>query len=335
MGFGYACDRCRQKHQSCDHQLPCQRCVKASCGEACHYTPKRPRSRKNSVISKSGANHAINSAVISAANGNSSYNFLRKASFIEQDFFLSSNSCPTSIPSTPNTSNVCTDNSDPSSMMMMMMLQSMQSTGNGGNSSSNTQNSYPLARSLSAFPHNAAYDGASFPAGYPAAATHNSRSASGGGDKTASFRHAPSAASGGGHSSCTTHNMQLDAESFAFCLDSAPELRNACRPSSNEPCNSSQSQPANGLSNHAYYPELLMLERGDFQRRSNGSDAFAFPQIASAEEKRSSKQTSAASAHKSASELQASNFSHVPSNFLFIIFEIYLCFFCKMVFRLL
>ena len=53
MPFGYACDRCRQKHQSCDHQFPCQRCLKANCGEVCHYTPKRARTRKAPSVSKS------------------------------------------------------------------------------------------------------------------------------------------------------------------------------------------------------------------------------------------------------------------------------------------
>ena len=44
--FGYACDRCREKHQSCDHEKPCKRCVKANLSDYCHYTPKRSRSSK-------------------------------------------------------------------------------------------------------------------------------------------------------------------------------------------------------------------------------------------------------------------------------------------------
>src|SRR4051794_40873977 len=41
--FGYACDRCREKHQSCDHSFPCKRCVKSGVSEFCHYTPKKTR----------------------------------------------------------------------------------------------------------------------------------------------------------------------------------------------------------------------------------------------------------------------------------------------------
>lgn len=43
--FGYACDRCREKHQSCNHELPCKRCIKANVSDTCHYTPKRTRSK--------------------------------------------------------------------------------------------------------------------------------------------------------------------------------------------------------------------------------------------------------------------------------------------------
>lgn len=43
--FGYACDRCREKHQSCNHELPCKRCTKANAADSCHYTPKRTRSK--------------------------------------------------------------------------------------------------------------------------------------------------------------------------------------------------------------------------------------------------------------------------------------------------
>lgn len=45
MIFGYACDRCREKHQSCNHKTPCSRCIKASVAELCHYTPKKSRSK--------------------------------------------------------------------------------------------------------------------------------------------------------------------------------------------------------------------------------------------------------------------------------------------------
>lgn len=43
--FGYACDRCREKHQSCNHELPCKRCIKANVADTCHYTPKRTRTK--------------------------------------------------------------------------------------------------------------------------------------------------------------------------------------------------------------------------------------------------------------------------------------------------
>ena len=45
MIFRYACDRCREKHQSCDHKSPCLRCIKASVADLCHYTPKKSRSK--------------------------------------------------------------------------------------------------------------------------------------------------------------------------------------------------------------------------------------------------------------------------------------------------
>lgn len=53
--FGYACDRCRKKHQSCDHNQPCQRCIKAGSTVACNYTPKRPRTLKSALASELGS----------------------------------------------------------------------------------------------------------------------------------------------------------------------------------------------------------------------------------------------------------------------------------------
>jgi hypothetical protein len=73
--FGYACDRCREKHQSCDHEKPCKRCIKANVAAFCHYTPKRARGARNleggaalhspdsgAVANSSGANAASNRA---------------------------------------------------------------------------------------------------------------------------------------------------------------------------------------------------------------------------------------------------------------------------------
>lgn len=54
--FGYACDRCREKHQSCNHETPCIRCIKVGIAELCHYTPKRSRSRTISANLSSPAN---------------------------------------------------------------------------------------------------------------------------------------------------------------------------------------------------------------------------------------------------------------------------------------
>lgn len=98
--FGYACDRCREKHQSCNHELPCKRCVKANLGDQCHYTPKKSRG-KRSHSTPTSALTSVNGAHIgqNLSNGHS-YSKLK-----------SSNSC---MPS-PNSS---------SNNYMMMMYPS-------------------------------------------------------------------------------------------------------------------------------------------------------------------------------------------------------------------
>lgn len=59
--FGYACDRCREKHQSCDHEKPCKRCIKANVADFCHYTPKRSRTKAGS----GGAMEAVSDGLAS------------------------------------------------------------------------------------------------------------------------------------------------------------------------------------------------------------------------------------------------------------------------------
>ena len=62
--FGYACDRCREKHQSCDHEKPCKRCVKANVADFCHYTPKRSRSGKASHAQSNSSSNMNNSSMM-------------------------------------------------------------------------------------------------------------------------------------------------------------------------------------------------------------------------------------------------------------------------------
>jgi hypothetical protein len=58
--FGYACDRCREKHQSCNHELPCKRCIKANVADSCHYTPKRTRSKNTTLTGAGSIRHHTN-----------------------------------------------------------------------------------------------------------------------------------------------------------------------------------------------------------------------------------------------------------------------------------